>query len=308
MNHRGEAVYLNDVVKVLERLYPLSYAEDWDHPGLIVGDPGWTVNRIYCAVDPTWEIVEEAIEAGAQLLVCHHPLFFRSVHEVSGWGVRGAIINRLVQAKCGLWVGHTNADAAVRGVAQATADAMELVDQRPLRTIQKDTNDWYASNSQDVQVGLGRVGKLETPTKLYDFAQRVASLLPVTQLGVQVAGNPNALVQTVAVLPGSGDSMFNAVRDSGVDVYVTSDLRHHPVSDAIQQAQYEAHFLPQSDRHPQARPMLINTPHSAIESLWFNYAQNDIPEAVRKATGYALEVEVTTRSTDPWDFVIRSDK
>ncbi|OZG50002.1 Nif3-like dinuclear metal center hexameric protein [Bombiscardovia coagulans] len=301
----GTELSLAEVVKVLECLYPLSYAEDWDYPGLVVGDPDWSVNRIYCAVDPTLEIVEEAIESGAQLLVCHHPLFFRSVHEISGKGVHGAIVNRLIQAQCGLWVGHTNADAAMRGVAQAAADAMGLVDQHPLQIVQKDTDDWHVLHGLDGEVGLGRVGRLRRPMSLRDCAGLVASLLPPTQVGVQVAGDPDASVQTVAVLPGSGDSMFDAVRASGVDVYVTSDLRHHPVTDVREQAQYEAQLRFQSGGDTQARPMLINTPHSAIESLWFTYAKYDIPEAVKKATGQTIEIEVTKHSSDPWTFVLR---
>ena len=34
-----------DVMGALETLYPLRYAEDWDHPGLIVGDLRNTVDR-----------------------------------------------------------------------------------------------------------------------------------------------------------------------------------------------------------------------------------------------------------------------
>ena len=75
---------LKQVVDVLETLYPLRYAESWDHPGLIVGDLSAPVRRIEFAADPTMEVVRQAIERGTDLLVCHHPLLFRSVHEVSG--------------------------------------------------------------------------------------------------------------------------------------------------------------------------------------------------------------------------------
>ena len=102
---------LKQVVDVLETLYPLRYAESWDHPGLIVGDLSAPVRRIEFAADPTMEVVRQAIERGTDLLVCHHPLLFRSVHEVSGLGVHGDIVRRLSQAGCALWVGHTNADA-----------------------------------------------------------------------------------------------------------------------------------------------------------------------------------------------------
>lgn len=223
---------LSQVVDVLETLYPLRYAEQWDEPGLIVGDLRQPVRNIAFAADPSMAVVDQAIAGGVDLLVCHHPLFFRSVHAVSGLGFRGEIVRKLNRAGCALWVGHTNADAAYRGVGMAAADMFGLVDQRPLVPID-DPN-------AEHPVGLGRVGRLAEPVMLRDFARRVADVLPYTELGVQVCGDLDAPVNTVAVLPGSGDSLFDEVRATGADVYVTSDLRHHPVTDAIEQARYEA--------------------------------------------------------------------
>ena len=292
---------LKQVVDVLETLYPLRYAESWDHPGLIVGDLSAPVRRIEFAADPTMEVVRQAIERGTDLLVCHHPLLFRSVHEVSGLGVHGDIVRRLSQAGCALWVGHTNADAAYRGTGMAAADLFGLVDQRPLVPIDDPTA---------VQpVGLGRVGSLPEPMTLEAFTRRVADVLPHTELGVQVCGPLDATVRTVAVLPGSGDSLFDEVRAAGVDVYVTSDLRHHPATDAIEQARYEAAMrgrgIGLGSGDAAIRPLLINTPHSAIESLWFHYALEDVPQAVEQATGERPQVYWNRMNTDPWTLSIR---
>ena len=75
--------------------------------------------------------------------------------------------------------------------------------------------------------------------------------------------------------------MFGTVNTLGVDVYVTSDLRHHPATDELQQSAYEAAMRAQGVMlgigDAQLRPALINTPHSAIESLWFRYALEDVP-------------------------------
>ncbi|HCA74022.1 MAG TPA: Nif3-like dinuclear metal center hexameric protein, partial [Bifidobacterium sp.] len=184
----------------------------------------------------------------------------------------------------------------------AAADAFGLVDQRPLVPI---------DDPKAVQpVGLGRVGRLEQPMALRDFAKRVADALPYTELGVQVCGDLDASINTVAVLPGSGDSLFDEVRAAGVDAYVTSDLRHHPVTDAIEQARYEASMrasgiaLGQGDS--QIRPVFINTPHSAIESMWFQYAMGDVPRAVSEATGDIPTVRWISMNTDPWNLVLPS--
>ena len=292
---------LKQVVDVLETLYPLRYAESWDYPGLIVGDLSAPVRRIEFAADPTMEVVRQAIERGTDLLVCHHPLLFRSVHEVSGLGVHGDIVRRLSQAGCALWVGHTNADAAYRGTGMAAADLFGLVDQRPLVPIDDPT--------AVHPVGLGRVGSLPEPMTLEAFARRVAGVLPRTELGVQVCGPLDATVRTVAVLPGSGDSLFDEVRAAGVDVYVTSDLRHHPATDAIEQARYEAAMrgrgIGLGSGDAAIRPLLINTPHSAIESLWFHYALEDVPQAVERATGERPQVYWNRMNTDPWTLSIR---
>ena len=292
---------LKQVVDVLETLYPLRYAESWDHPGLIVGDLSAPVRRIEFAADPTMEVVRQAVERGTDLLVCHHPLLFRSVHEVSGLGVHGDIVRRLSQAGCALWVGHTNADAAYRGTGMAAADLFGLVDQQPLVPIDDPT----AAHP----VGLGRVGSLPEPMTLETFARRVADVLPHTELGVQVCGPLDATVRTVAVLPGSGDSLFDEVRAAGVDVYVTSDLRHHPATDAIEQARYEAAMrgrgIGLGSGDAAIRPLLINTPHSAIEARWFHYALEDVPQAVEQATGERPQVYWNRMNTDPWTLSIR---
>lgn len=284
---------LAEVVKVLEALYPLKYAEDWDYPGLIVGDLNDTVGRIVFAADPTMAVIDKTIAMGADLLICHHPLFFRAVHEVSGLGVHGAIAGKLYRAHCGLWVGHTNADVAYRGVAQAAADAFGLQEPTPLVP---------AGEENGHAVGLGRVGTLVEPMTLRAFAQRVAAEVPKTNYGIQVAGDLDADVQRIAVLPGSGDSDFDEVRESGADVYVTSDLRHHPATDALQQAWYEGSLKGET-----MKPALINTPHSAIESMWFRYALDDIADGVEKATGFRPETERVGIVTDPWQLVLGRD-
>ncbi|MFT8331645.1 Nif3-like dinuclear metal center hexameric protein [Bifidobacterium psychraerophilum] len=296
----ADALRLEQVIGVLQELYPLRYAEDWDAPGLIVGDLCAPVHAIHCAVDPTPQVVDEAIEQGADLLVTHHPLLFRSVHEVSGLGFRGEIIRRLIEHHCALWVGHTNADAAYRGVAEGAAEAFGLQDLSPLLPIDDELSEH--------QVGLGRVGVLPQAMSLRDFAMRVKDALPFTQAGVQVSGDLEAPVSRVAVLPGSGDSMFDDVRACGADVFVTSDLRHHPALDAIEQARYEAAMrgagvaLGSGDGH--IRPALINTPHSAIESLWFRHAGIDIPARVQERYGVRPQLTISALNTDPWSLRI----
>lgn len=125
--------------------------------------------------------------------------------------------------------------------------------------------------------GLGRIGELPEPMTLREFTQQVANALPVTEWGVRAAGDPEAMIQKVAVSSGSGDSFLDTVAGLGVDVYVTSDLRHHPVDEYLRAG----------------GPAVIDTAHWASEFPWCEQAAEIV-----SATGVATDI-IDIR-TDPW--------
>ncbi|MDM7853707.1 Nif3-like dinuclear metal center hexameric protein [Cellulomonas alba] len=137
--------------------------------------------------------------------------------------------------------------------------------------------------------GTGRVGRLAEPEPLTAFARRVAEALPATPQGIRYAGDPGGLVTRVAVVGGSGDSLFDAVRAAAVDAYVTSDLRHHPALEQRERAAHEAG----------GRPYLVDTAHFASEWPWLARAARTL-EADAAAAGLTVETRVSTRRTDPW--------
>ncbi len=130
-------------------------------------------------------------------------------------------------------------------------------------------------------LGLGRIGVLAEPEPLRAFTARVAAGLPATAWGVRAAGDPDRIIERVAVCGGAGDSALDAALAAGVDAYVTADLRHHPASE---------HLL-----RPGA-PALVDVAHWASEWPWCAQAA----DVVREATGGSVEVRVSTRRTDPW--------
>ena len=214
----SSAPTLRAVVGALDRLYPPDTAMAWDRVGLVTGDLDQPVERILFALDPTLAVIAEAADWQASLLITHHPLLLRGVHSVATTYAKGASVTQLIVADIALYVAHTNADVATPGVCDALGAALGLTDLQPL-----DIEDGQA---------VGRIGELPEPQSLRDFAERVATALPNTAGGIRVSGDPAAPVQRIAVLGGSGDDRFDAVRASGADVYVTADLRHHPVLEA----------------------------------------------------------------------------
>lgn len=283
---------LAQVVHALDGLYPPSTAEGWDAVGLVAGDPAAPVRKVLFAVDPVTAVVDQALDWGADLLVTHHPLFLRGVSSVAATTFKGSVVHRLLTGGCALHVAHTNADAAPRGVADALADLVGITDRRPLEVSAAGGSDGLGTGR-----GIGRVGRLAEPTTLADFARRVAAALPATAQGIRFSGDPDATVTTAAVLGGSGDGYFDAVRAADADVYVTSDLRHHPASELRERAEFEARAA--GTDGPSGTPFLVDTAHYASEWPWLSYAVEDLAAALA-ADGLAIEARVSELVTDPW--------
>jgi dinuclear metal center YbgI/SA1388 family protein len=267
---------LAEVVAALEARYDPALAEPWDAVGLVCGDPAETVRSVLFAVDPTAAVVDEAVERGADLVVTHHPLLLTPVHGVPADDPKGRIVHRLIRAGIGLFVAHTNADrAAGVGVNDALAAALGLSGAVPLE------------RSDVAGVGLGRVGSLPEPESLAAFAERVASTLPVTAGGVRVAGDPARSVRTVAVCGGSGGSLLPAATAAGADVLLTSDLKHHAVSEALEED----------------GPALVDVAHYASEWPWLPGAA----DLLGRDLGGRVAVAVSRVRTDPWTAHVGGD-
>jgi dinuclear metal center YbgI/SA1388 family protein len=266
---------LADANAAITALWPLGEAEEWDAPGLLSGDPSATVDRIHVAVDAVFDTVDEAIAGGAQLLMVHHPLLLRGVTSVAEDRYKGAVIARLIRGGCALVAAHTNADIVARGTSAVLAERLGLVDARPIVP------------GADSALGLGRVGRLSAPTTLGALARTLADLLPATASGVRAAGEFDRSIETVALCAGAGDSLLSHPEVVAADVYITSDLRHHPASEAAENARVSG------------GPALIDMSHWASEWLWLEVAAEQLRAAMPD-----VEVTVSELRTDPWDFAI----
>jgi len=114
------------IVKLIEERYPLSLAADWDNVGFQVGNPNSAVNKILVALEVTPAVVQEAIDVNADLILCHHPLIFEPLKRLTESSPVEAMIRKLTAARIGVYVAHTNADAAPGGSVDALLEALEL--------------------------------------------------------------------------------------------------------------------------------------------------------------------------------------
>ena len=261
---------LSNLLASFERLWPRDTAEEWDRPGLMLGNPSQEVTKVLLAVDVTAEVIEQAKQSGCQLLLTHHPMLLRGVHELGELTLKGNLIAKAIKSGLAIFAAHTNADIAQGGVSQSLAQALELRNLTPL----------------DASSGHGIVGDIDE-TKLIDFARKIARTIPATAQGVKVSGNSEKVISRVGLVAGAGDGFLPLASQIGIDLFITSDIRHHPAQDFSEQSKLSA------------GPALIDIAHWAAEWVWLDQAAAQLASMHRD-----VEFIVSDLRTDPWDFAV----
>lgn len=270
------SVELSQLTAAFEQYWPLEGAETWDAPGLVSGSSSQRISRVLLSVDVTSEVISEAQDGAFDLVFAHHPFLLKGVQSVAETNSKGALLANAIRSNVAIYSAHTNADIVEAGVSDVIAKSIGLQDVRPLVP---------GTNKLE---GHGRIGNLVAPVRLGDFARALAKIFPATATGVRVAGEYDQEVQSIALCGGAGDSFISAAYEADVDVYVTSDLRHHPTQDARE--------LSGISSKPFA---LIDVSHWASEWLWLEVAASQLSNKFPN-----VQFVVSHIRTDPWEFVV----
>ena len=123
---------LREITRKIETMIPLAWAEEWDNPGLLAGDPEWEIGKIAVSLDATPRSVRIACEKSADLLVTHHPAFIHPVSSLSPETAAGAAAFEAIKRKVALYGIHTNWDVSPEGVNRILALKAGLLDPLPL--------------------------------------------------------------------------------------------------------------------------------------------------------------------------------
>ncbi len=115
-----------DIIKAMESIAPRNLAQEWDNVGLQVGQKNWTVKRIWVSLDPTLDVVTNACQNDADLLITHHPLIFKPLHSIDFDTSTGTIIRLAAQRKMAIFASHTNLDIVAEGLNDVLAKAIGL--------------------------------------------------------------------------------------------------------------------------------------------------------------------------------------
>ena len=205
------------VADALNRLAPRRLAEEWDNPGLLVGDPTAEVEGIFVCLDVLDAQISRAIELGAQLIVAHHPLIFRPIKNIRLDLPLGKKLARLIKNDVAVFAAHTNLDSAAGGVNDVLAGKIGLVDVKPLG---------------DDEIAMGRIGRLETPMTAEDFARHVKQALDADNVRLICAGDFQ--IGKVGVCGGAGAEFIQRAKFFGAQAFVTGDVKYHEAQAAVE--------------------------------------------------------------------------
>jgi dinuclear metal center YbgI/SA1388 family protein len=206
-------IKLKDILAYVGQFAPWELAEPWDNVGLMVGNPDQEATGVLIALDPTRQVIEEAILKKANIILTHHPLIFHPLKSINtatpiGQFLKKALAHDIAVVSC-----HTNLDIISDGVSDALARVLYLHNTRPLT---------LTGNRPDQ--GFGKVGNLPKPMQGGAFIHFVAQRLQLEAM--MIAGPLPATVSTIAVCGGSGSDLAEAALQGGADVYITAELKH----------------------------------------------------------------------------------
>lgn len=201
---------VKDVLRWLNELAPFESAEDFDNVGLLLGDENAPVTGVTFGLDVCEALIAQAVEAGANLIVTHHPFIFQPLKRIEYTAPQGRLLCELTQRRLNVVAAHTNWDKACGGVGDTLAAALGL---------------------QNVQRGDDylRVGDLPSPMTESELSHAVEAAIHTAP---RLYGKADEPIRRVAVGGGSYGGNAELALALGAQAYLIGEIHHHDIIDA----------------------------------------------------------------------------
>lgn len=258
-----------NIMQEIEGFAPKFLKEDYDNVGLMVGDENKIVKKVLLALDCTNEVIKEAIDLDADLILTHHPLLFKKPKSIIKGDLIGDKIIALIKEDIALYSCHTNLDSTKGGINDTIVKMLgfvseEIIEQNGSR------------NYEDC--GIGRIVKLKNETLFSDIIEIVKNNLGINHMRV-VRGTE--IVKTLAIINGSGQDLFYKAKNLGADCIITGDTTYHFASD-----------------FKELGISIIDAGHFSTEYLVFIKVLKFLKEKFKD-----VELLTSRKSVDPYEFI-----
>jgi len=215
---------INHIISIVEeKIAPPFLALPDDRIGLQVGRENEVVNGILLCIDVTKEIINEAKEKGANLILAHHPLIFNPLTHLNFSNPSSGIIREAIKNDISIYIAHTNLDAAPGGVNDCLVKVLkEELD------IKKEESLLILKNKE--KFPLGKMVELRERKMLKEIVLGVEKTLKPTY--IKVGGVKNEGISKVALCGGSCKDLVYPAYKRGAELFITGELGHHSCLEA----------------------------------------------------------------------------
>ena len=201
-------VKVKDIFQFIDGIAPFEKSMKFDNCGLLIGSIDNEVKKALVALDVTKDVIKEAANLGANLIISHHPVIFNALKKIEFESIPDLICKNNINVICA----HTNLDVAEKGVNFHLAKTLGL---RNLTTL---------AYEDDLPIGL--VGNLDTELTDKEFALHVKKSLNCD--GIRYTKSDKK-IQKVAVCSGSGGEFYEKAYLKGADALVTGEIKHSQI-------------------------------------------------------------------------------
>ncbi len=204
---------IKDVIATLERFAPLPLQDNFDNAGLQIGQTGAEVSGVLLCLDVTEDVLHEAKNCGANLVVAHHPLLFHGLKCIAGRNMVERITTTAIKNDIAIYAAHTNLDNVRGGVNYKIAEKLGARVTSFLMPKEEDS-------------GSGVIAEMETPMDTVEFLGYVKRAF-----GVDCVMHNDFVrsktVSKIAICGGAGAFLLQNAIDSGCDAFLTGEMHYH---------------------------------------------------------------------------------
>ncbi|MDA7952116.1 MAG: Nif3-like dinuclear metal center hexameric protein [Pirellulaceae bacterium] len=218
---------LEDLLVWFREWAPLHLAEDWDNVGLLIGDPGRSIEKVTTCLTVTPEVVQEAIDHKTDLLLTHHPLPFSPLKKITAETVVGKMVCQLIENKVAVYSAHTAFDSASSGLNDQLARRLGLKEIVPLIPVETEATrrNGEIKETGSSSAGVGRLGVLTQSVTAQEFIDRVKEALSLSTM--KFSGGLEQKIHRVGVGCGSAGTFLKEAIRNECDLFVTGEASFH---------------------------------------------------------------------------------
>ena len=118
---------IKEIINEIEKVAPLSLQENYDNAGLITGHPDNEFSAAILSIDATEEVIQEAIDRGANMVISHHPIIFSGLKKINGNNYIERTIIKAIKNDIAIYAVHTNIDNVSTGVNAKICEKLALI-------------------------------------------------------------------------------------------------------------------------------------------------------------------------------------